>query len=364
MPTRRFLTFLFLLASLMPLAGVAAPTVVQESFAQKYPGIEVKKWGLDSNGRWEAKFEVEGFKYRADFNKNGEWVETERSLRFKELPEKVQEAVKREYGDERIAEVEEVNHPTKGLFYDVEFKRSGKNQDVEFDPSGRVLIPAAGFFTPFQATMGDFTGVSRNVEDMSLGELLLEFALNLVIILIFARFIYYRRHHDHQMLFLLLGFNLFLFPIFLLSSSLSAGFGFTIFAVLALVRLRSDTFSKTEVTYLVGAVALTFINALLPAKVEIVSSIIVLLTAWFGDHPSIWANAFHGTEIRYRLKDMSKALDNEYLKAGIEKDFGVQVNYVDIQRVVNGEVRLRVAYRDRRDVTRGRKNRSGKPQEV
>ncbi len=57
----------------------------------------------------------------------------------KELPKKVHDIIKEQYGDFEIVEVEEVDHHSKGLFYEVEFKRNGEKKDVEFSPNGQVL---------------------------------------------------------------------------------------------------------------------------------------------------------------------------------------------------------------------------------
>lgn len=328
----------------------AAPKVVESIFSGQYPDAKDVEWEVDSNGFWEASFEEDGVKYRADFRENGEWIETETTIEFNELPDAVQKAVRSEYGDDEISEVEKVSSALRGIFYDVEFKRPGKNQDVEFLTNGErvkdvvtTLENAAGsLFEP----LPDLETQIRKPHEIGRFELLIEFGINLLVIFIYAYVIYYRRHHDHKMMFLLMGFNLFLFPIFLLNSVLTAGFGFTIFALLALVRLRSDTFDKAEVAYLLGAVALTFINSVLPARVEYFASVMVLLTAYFGDHPRIWRDAYQNVQIRLPLDDMSQMLDAEFLAAKIEKEFGVEVNDLEIIRIQKKTVRLQVMYRN------------------
>ena len=331
---------------------IAVPPEVESAFSVKYPDAGEKKWQIDENGYWEAGFQLGELEYRADFTTDGAWVETEQSIKLEELPDAVQRAVKRDFGEDEIAEIESVDHPTKGDFFDVEFKRDGKNFDAEYNAAGERL---ESLMDELIAPVGSLSKGNNRLDEMSKLELAFEFGFNTLTIFIYAWVIYYRRHHDHKMLFLLLGFNLFLFPIFLLSTSLTAGFGFTIFALLALVRMRSDTFSKTEIAYLLGAVALTFINAMLPARVEIVSSLIVLLTAWFGDHPRIWRDAYHSVSVRYRIKDLDKMLDQDYLRKQIAEEFHVEVNEIDIERVTKNEVRLMVMYRDLPDVRKARR---------
>lgn len=332
----------------------AVPDAVEKVFEKQYPGAKDVEWEVDANGFWEAGFEEDGVKYRADFRESGQWIETETSIEFSDLPDAVQTAVREQYPDEEVSEVEKVDSALRGIFFDVEFKREGKNQDVEYLASGeRVknvvnsLESAAGaLFEPIPELNAEI----QKPSEIGRLELAFEFGFNLLVILIYSYAIYYRRHHDHKMLFLLLGFNLFLFPIFLLNSVLTAGIGFTIFALLALVRLRSDTFDKTEVAYLLGAVALTFINSVLPASVEYLASIMVLGTAYFGDHPRLWRDAYQNVEIRLPLDEMSQMLDAAFIKKRIEKEFGIEVNDIEIMRVEKKRVRLQVMYRENREV--------------
>jgi len=179
------------------------------------------------------------------------------------------------------------------------------------------------------------------------GELILEFGVNLLTIYVLAWVIYYRRHQDHRMLFLLFAFNLFLFPIFLFHSSLTAGFGFTIFALLALVRLRSDTFNKAEVSYLLGSLALNFVNALLPAPIQTVAVAGILLTAYFADHPSLWRPTNQTVRMRYEVTEADRhlALDTDYLRDRISREFGVQIASLELEQVEGCQVRICLMYR-------------------
>ena len=119
--------------------GIVVPRVVQKSFEKKYPYEKSPKWEIDDHGYYEAGFKDNGIKYRADFMPNGAWIETENSIKKKDLPKVIQDIIKVAYRHYEIAEIEHVSSAEKGIFYDVEFKQKGKNKDVEFDPSGRIL---------------------------------------------------------------------------------------------------------------------------------------------------------------------------------------------------------------------------------
>lgn len=135
---------LFLTASLtiqcsnLPEGGI--PEVVESAFKAKYPKAKNVSWEKDSHGYFEAKFEIRNQKYRADFSADGSWVETEANIKFKDLPEAVQDAVEREYDKDDIVEIEQVDSATKGIFYDVEIDEKGKKKiDIEYDALGRII---------------------------------------------------------------------------------------------------------------------------------------------------------------------------------------------------------------------------------
>jgi hypothetical protein len=111
----------------------------KKNFSKKYPGVSDVEWNVDDHGYHEAQFSMNEVKYRADFMADGRWVETENSIKYKELPKAVQQAVEDNYDKDEITEIEHVTSAAKGEFYDVEFKQKGKNHDVEFSTDGRVI---------------------------------------------------------------------------------------------------------------------------------------------------------------------------------------------------------------------------------
>jgi len=116
-----------------------APDAVKETFQKKYPGEDDPDWHQDDHGNYESNFKIDGIKYRADFNADGSWIETETSIDEDDLPKAIREAIERDYEDSEISEIEKVDHHSKGIFYDVEFKQKGKNMDVEYKASGAVI---------------------------------------------------------------------------------------------------------------------------------------------------------------------------------------------------------------------------------
>lgn len=115
------------------------PKAVKDSFQAKYPDEDDPDWHKDKNGNFEANFKKKKFHYRADFNPEGKWIETERSMDEEELPEAVKERLDTDFEGIKIIEIEEVEHNSKGLFFDVELKIEGKKKDIEFTESGAII---------------------------------------------------------------------------------------------------------------------------------------------------------------------------------------------------------------------------------
>ncbi|MEQ1842216.1 MAG: PepSY-like domain-containing protein, partial [Verrucomicrobiales bacterium] len=124
----------------------AAPQVVEQAFANKYPGVGMPQWEIDAHGQWEARFEKDGTTLRADFTDQGTWIQTEQSIESQQLPGPVRSVIETRFGGEKLVEVEAVDSPKFGHYFDVEFKRDGgKNRDVAFDENGNeVDLSGAG----------------------------------------------------------------------------------------------------------------------------------------------------------------------------------------------------------------------------
>jgi len=115
------------------------PKAVQKTFENKYPGENDPDWHKDDNGNYESNFKIDGKSFRADFSPNGEWIETESDIDKKDLPKAVIDVIDNQFPDSEITEIEEVDHYSKGKFYDVEFKQKGKNKDVEIKADGPII---------------------------------------------------------------------------------------------------------------------------------------------------------------------------------------------------------------------------------
>jgi hypothetical protein len=96
-------------------------------------------------------------------------------------------------------------------------------------------------------------------------ELLMGFGLNLIIVIIIVRFIYYPRQRDKNYVFTFFAFNTVIFFVIglLTDSNISIGVGFGLFGIFSILRYRTDPMPIREMTYLFTLIALPVLNSLL-----------------------------------------------------------------------------------------------------
>src|SRR6266542_5270339 len=75
------------------------PAAVTEAFKARYPHAEKVVW-KDEITSFEAQFTLNGFAMTADFNSKGEWQNSEKKIKFTDLPAAVKDGYKkRKYAD-------------------------------------------------------------------------------------------------------------------------------------------------------------------------------------------------------------------------------------------------------------------------
>lgn len=99
------------------------PQAVTKAFELKYPGATSVKWDKENAHEYEAEFELAGLKYSTNFSDTGEWMETESSVTFNQLPEKVQQTFNTSHKDAKVKAVAKIE-TSKGITnYEVEIKK-------------------------------------------------------------------------------------------------------------------------------------------------------------------------------------------------------------------------------------------------
>src|SRR5918998_4536104 len=123
------------------------------------------------------------------------------------------------------------------------------------------------------------------------GDVLPRLGLDLVAIVALVYGLFYPRHRrmDLVVVYALFNVGLFVALLVIAGGELSMGVGFGLFAVLSIVRLRSEPFSNRELAYFFVALVIGLVCALdigHPAYAGLLAAV-ALLAAWAIDHPRI-----------------------------------------------------------------------------
>lgn len=167
-------------------------------------------------------------------------------------------------------------------------------------------------------------------------------------ILLFA--LYYRRYHDKELVTAAALFNLFIFSVLSILSSVDFGVtaGFGLFAILALFTLRSEPLTKIEMTYFFGSVAIAVICSVKATSHEFAALVvgIVVAGAFIIDHPRM-LRSIGGAKITLDKIDQTLFADPKAVRAELSTRLGVDVLSYQVQQLdyINELVRLNVFFR-------------------
>ena len=178
------------------------------------------------------------------------------------------------------------------------------------------------------------------------------FALNVVAMLLLVFGMYYGRYRDKELATAAALFNIFVFAVLTILSSVnfSVAAGFGLFAILALFTLRSEPLAKTEMTYFFGSVAIAVICAVQGTTVPFVALIVllVLIGAYVLDHPKI-LQSVAGTKVSLDKIHQTLLSNPEAMRADLSQRLGVEVLSYQVLQLdyITEMARLNVYYRKR-----------------
>ena len=138
------LTLLFVLFAVVVNAQIRKiPAEVTDAFKTRYPHAEKVAW-KDNLTNFEAQFTLNGYQMNADFNSKGEWLDSEKKIKFEELPAAVQDGFsKSKYADWEKTDVVELDKNGDALQYRVSVKKSSvQKKYLFFDTIGKLLRDA------------------------------------------------------------------------------------------------------------------------------------------------------------------------------------------------------------------------------
>lgn len=132
---------------------------------------------------------------------------------------------------------------------------------------------------------------------MLLQDLLMRLGLDALALaaLLYGLFLPRHKRMDLVVVYALFNLGLFLALVVISQGQVSMGVGFGLFAVLSIVRLRSEPYSNRELAYFFVAIVLALVCAIDIGHLALAGVLVatVLLAAWAVDHPRLTAPTRH-----------------------------------------------------------------------
>jgi len=169
-------------------------------------------------------------------------------------------------------------------------------------------------------------------------ELFLRFALNLGVIIIIVRYLYYTvsRRKDYLFSYIMISAVIFLLCSLLNNVKLEIGFALGLFAIFGIIRYRTTTISVKEMTFLFIVIGVSVINALANKKISFAelffSNLIIVFLVWFMER--IWLVNKEGKKIiEYEKIEMIKPENEAELMADLKLRTGLDITRIEIGKI-------------------------------
>ena len=182
-------------------------------------------------------------------------------------------------------------------------------------------------------------------------EMLFKFSVDLLVLYVLIRLIYYPIHRKKEYLFTYFLFNIIIFFLCILMNNvkLSMGFAFGLFAIFSILRYRTEQITIKDMTYLFAVITLAVINALVSKKVSVAELVftngMILGVTYTLEH--LWLTRHEAVKlVIYEKIDLIKPENREQLWQDLGMRLGITVSRVEIGRIdlLRDTAQLRVFY--------------------
>ena len=181
--------------------------------------------------------------------------------------------------------------------------------------------------------------------------LIVKTAINLIIITIIIRYIYYpvTKNKDYLFTYFLISMTVFLLCVLLDSVKLQLGFALGLFAIFGIIRYRTDPIAIKEMTYLFLVIGISVVNALSNKKIsyaELVFANLMIVFVTYGME-NLWLLRHQSSRnITYEKIELILPEKREELIADLKARTGIDVIRVEIRRIdfLRDTANLRIFY--------------------
>ena len=183
------------------------------------------------------------------------------------------------------------------------------------------------------------------------GELLLRFTLNLAVVVVIVRYLYYTtsKRKDYLFSYIMISAVIFLLCFLLNSVKLQIGFALGLFAIFGIIRYRTDAISIKEMTFLFIVIGVSVINALANKKISYAelffTNLVIIVLVWFMER--IWLVNKEGKKIiEYEKIDLVRPEKEAELLADLRQRTGLDITRMEIGKIdfLRDTARIRIFF--------------------
>jgi hypothetical protein len=183
--------------------------------------------------------------------------------------------------------------------------------------------------------------------------LLLRLAVNLVVLTVLIRFLYYpkTKRKDYLFTYYLIGTITFFLCFGLKKMDIDTGMGLGLFAIFGIIRYRTDAIEIKEMTYLFLIIGVSVVNSLASNQISVMEMMIINLVVIALTYvlENLWLMK-HETRktVIYERIDLITADHYEEMKADLEKRTGIAINRFEIGKIdfLTDTAQVRIYYFD------------------
>lgn len=200
------------------------------------------------------------------------------------------------------------------------------------------------------ATSSQIFGIEL-INTLDFGELILRFFLNLAVIVVIVRYLYYTtsRQKDYLFSYIMISTIVFLLCFLLNSVKLQIGFALGLFAIFGIIRYRTDSISIKDMTFLFIVIGVSVINALANKKISYAelffTNLVIIFLVWVME--KIWLVNKEGKKIvEYEKIDLIKPEREAELLADLRERTGLDITRMEIGKIdfLRDTARIRIFF--------------------
>lgn len=188
-----------------------------------------------------------------------------------------------------------------------------------------------------------------DLEDFT--ELLVRYVMNISVIIILVRYLYYKTTYrkDYLFTYMLISTIVFMICYMLENVSLELGFALGLFAIFGIIRYRTRQIEIKEMTYLFLVIGISVVNALANKKISYAELIFangaVIVTTYLLERVFLMRHESRKT-INYEKIELIKPENYQLLLEDLEDRTGLTINRVEVGRLdfLRDSARVRIFY--------------------